>query len=127
MTPIKKDKSLQNFVKTKLLKCGYNPNLRGFYYLADCIIFGICNGICWTKFCKLYCLIGKRYSSSGVAVERCIRQLNTHFFNNGYFQKLNEILGTKFKNKFDRPCNAEIISLLADKIQQEYLKIADLK
>ena len=93
------------------------PKILGYRFLREAVKMTISNpslinGI--TK--KLYPEIARRFETSAGSVERAIRHAIEVAYNRGGVTNINSIFGLHIYEKTDKPSNAELIALIADKI-----------
>lgn len=111
MSSIIISKNPESDISNMILKIGIRPSSSGYRYIRDCLMIllrnpdimidvGIVKGV--------YASVAKKYCTSIVGVERCIRHEVEHIFENGS----KDILDQVFYTHLHRPTNKEFIAYL---------------
>ncbi|MBR1925582.1 MAG: sporulation initiation factor Spo0A C-terminal domain-containing protein [Clostridia bacterium] len=108
--------SLQSAVSAFCLEVGIMPNLSGYRYLVEAIMFVISDAEKYHRLTKkLYPAIAKKFGVNACVVERTIRHALFVAGQSGKLMKLNELIKINVFTKNDRISNGQFISIVADR------------
>lgn len=114
------DPALDETLRILLIRLGVTPRLRGYDYLSHAIKLGVAHrGYLNSVTTKIYPVVAEKYGVEAAVVERNIRHAIEVVIERDRTKRLNEFLGAEVFSSADRPTNAEVISLVADKISAD--------
>lgn len=119
------NKKLQAKIDKMLIELKITPALSGFYYIKECVMMTLMKGgKVGGLFREMYRQIASEYSTSPSSVERAIRNALDNIWKNARAKTINKVIGLNLYTQYDKPSITQFITLLAEKISQEYY-IAD--
>lgn len=119
------NKKLQAKIDKMLIELKITPALSGFHYIKECVMMTLMKGgKVGGLFREMYQQIASEYSTSPSSVERAIRNALDNIWKNARAKTINKVIGLNLYTHYDKPSITQFITLLAEKISQEYY-IAD--
>lgn len=119
------NKKLQAKIDKMLIELKITPALSGFHYIKECVMMTLIKGgKVGGLFREMYRQIATEYSTSPSSVERAIRNALDNIWKNARAKTINKVIGLNLYTQYDKPSITQFITLLAEKISQEYY-IAD--
>ncbi|MGN0676832.1 MAG: sporulation initiation factor Spo0A C-terminal domain-containing protein [Ruminococcus sp.] len=113
--------TLETVVTEIIHRIGIPTKIKGFSYLRSAVIASYNNSILLNNVTTmLYPKIAGIYNTTGICVERNIRNAIDSAWKNGNPATLNEMLGYNFKSDKKRPTNSELISLITESLLVKY-------
>lgn len=124
--PSKNYINLQNTLTNLLLKMGANPYHIGYRYMKDCIIIVMQkHGTVKSIVKELYTTVGETYDVTFSNIERSIRHCIGSMWNKTRVEVINKAFGLNIFTHLDVPTNGQLITLIAEKLSQEFLFVDD--
>ena len=112
------------YITRVMQQLGMPAHLRGYYYLRDAICLVADDIELVGSITKLlYPEVAKKYKSTGVKVERAIRNIIEVCWERGQIALIEELFGYTREDGQKRPTNSEFIVVLADKVRRMYSEI----
>ena len=109
--------SKEQIVSNIMLEIGIKPNLDGFNFLKDGIIEGMENPKLVHNITKgLYKKVADKNESTPTKVERSIRNAIETGYLCGKLNKINDIFGVNFIEKYEKPSNSTFIAFMVDRL-----------
>ena len=111
------NKSLEETISDIIISIGIPPSIVGSAYMNEAVRLAIEQPkmlICITK--SLYAEVAKKFDTKVANVERGIRHAIDVAWNKNRIITLNKIFNMIIYKEYERPCNSEIIALLAERI-----------
>lgn len=116
---------LQAKIDKMLIELKITPALSGFHYIKECVMMTLMKGgKVGGFFREMYRQISTEYRTSPSSVERAIRNALDNIWKNARAKTINKVIGLNLYTQYDKPSITQFITLLAEKISQEYY-IAD--
>lgn len=114
------EKALDRMVCNMISSFGIMPHLSGFVYLKAGIMM-ISSGRCPLKGVTkiLYPDLAKKYSSSALRVERCIRHAIQVAWEEGDAAEREHYFGAAFRHFQRAPTNSELLAILVERVDAE--------
>lgn len=119
--PSKNHINLQNRLTNLLLQMGANTYHVGYRYLKDCVIIVMQkHGAVRSIVKELYTAVANVYNVSYANVERSIRHCIGSMWNKTRVEVINKAFGLNIFTHLDIPTNGQLITLIAERLSQEY-------
>ena len=102
-----------------LLECRFSRRYRGYRELEECVKLALEKEERLLCVYGIYTEVGRKHNISASGVERNIRTLLNHAWNNGGKEPLERISGGKI---YDRPSVSEVIEIITCYLKEEQRK-----
>lgn len=115
------NETIESVVTETIHRIGIPTKIKGFSYLRSAVVESYNDSVLLNNVTtKLYPKIAHIYNTSGICVERNIRNAIDSAWKNGTPSVLNEITGYRYKSGKKRPTNSELISLITENLLVKY-------
>lgn len=112
---------LRSKIDKMLVELKITPSLSGFQYIKEClIIILIKRGKVGGLFRGIYKQLANEYQTTASSVERAIRNALDTIWENAQARAINKVIGLNVFGKYDKPSITQFLTLLAEKLSQEY-------
>ncbi len=115
------NKKIQAKIDKMLIELKITPALSGFHYIKECVMMTLMKGgRVGGLFREMYRQIATEYCTSPSSVERAIRNALDVIWGNARAKTINKVVGLNLYTQYDKPSITQFVTLLAEKISQEY-------
>lgn len=105
---------------------GANPYHSGYRYLKDCVIIVMQkHGSVKSIVKEIYMIVAENYEVTYSNIERSIRHTISCMWNKTRIDIINKSFGINIFTYLDVPTNGQLITLLAEKLSQEFFFVDD--
>ncbi len=124
--PSKNHIRLQNNLSNMLLQMGANPYHSGYRYMKECVIIVMQkHGSIKSIMKELYIPVAENNDVTYSNIERSIRHTINCMWNKTRIDVINRSFGMNIFTPLDVPTNSQLITLIAEKLSQEFLFVSD--